>query len=104
MYRLAEVMRAKTKVPVDLLKMDGTQLQGYVFAGSQERVLDLMNGREPFLPIELSDGQFSIMNKSVIQSITPSDRERMEDNVEEAYGSALEAPPSWSGPESPGEA
>ena len=70
MYRLNEVMRAKTRVPVDLLKIDGTQLQGYVFAGSQERVLDLMNSREPFLPIELSDGQFSIMNKRVIQSIT----------------------------------
>jgi hypothetical protein len=96
-------MRAKTRVPVDLLKMDGTQLKGYVFAGSQERVLDLMNNREPFLPIELSGGQFAIMNKSVIQSITPSDRERMEGNVEEAHGSAIEAPPSWSGPESPGE-
>ncbi len=103
MYRPTEVMKAKTRVPVDLLKMDGTQLEGYVFAGSQERVLDLMNGREPFLPIELSGGQFAIMNKSVIQSITPSDRERMEGSVEEVYGSATEAPPSWSGPESPGE-
>lgn len=103
MYRPTEVMRAKTRVPVDLLKTDGTQLEGYVFAGSQERVLDLMNSREPFLPIELSDGQFAIMNKSVIQSITPSDRERMEGSVEEVYGSAIEAPPSWSGPDTPGE-
>ncbi len=83
MYRRTEVMEAKTKVPVDLLKMDGTQLECHVFAGSQERILDLMNGHDPFLPVELTDGQFSIMNKSVIQSITPSDRERMED-VEEA--------------------
>ena len=88
MYRRTEVMQAKTKVPVDLLKMDGTQLEAYVFAGSQERVLDLMNGHDPFLPVELSDGQFSIVNKSMIQSITPSDRERMKD-VEETQGMAI---------------
>ena len=88
MYRPTHMMKAKSKVPVDLLKMDGTQLEGYVFAGSQERVLDLMNGHDPFLPVELTDGQFSIMNKSVIQSITPSDRDRMEDNVEEAHTSS----------------
>ena len=103
MYRTTDVMTAKTKVSVDLLKMDGTRVEGYVFAGSQERILDLMNGREPFIPIELSDGQFSIMNKSVIQSITPSDRDRMEGSVEEVYGSATEAPPDWSGPDNPGE-
>ena len=97
MYRPTEVMRAKTKVPVDLLKMDGTQLEGYVFAGSQERVLDLMNGHDPFLPIELKDGQFSIMNKSVIQSITPSDRERMEGGGEEGSGPAIETQAAWSG-------
>ncbi len=57
MYRPTAVMSAKTKVPVDLLEMDGTRPEGYVFAGTQERVLDLMNGREPFLPIEPSDGQ-----------------------------------------------
>ncbi len=97
MYRPAELMKEKTKVPVDLLKMDGTHLEGYVFAGSQERVLDLMNGHDPFLPVELSDGQFSIMNKSVIQSITPSDRERMEGSVEEGRGSETETAAAWSG-------
>ncbi len=41
------------------------------------------------------------MNKSVIQSITPADRERMEGSVEEVYGSAIDAPPTWFGPGSP---
>ncbi len=82
MYRPSHLMKTKSKVPVDLLKMDGTHLEGYVFAGSEERVLDLMNGHDPFLPVELTDGQFSIMNKIVIQSITPSDREHMDTNAE----------------------
>ena len=90
-------MVEKTKVPVDLLKMDGTQLECHVFAGSQERILDLMNGHDPFLPVELTDGQFSIMNKSVIQSITPSDRERMEGSAEEGHGSETGTDAAWSG-------
>lgn len=50
---------------------------GYLFAGGQERILDLMNRQDLFVPFELADGDILILNKTEIASIKPFDRERM---------------------------
>lgn len=77
MHRSADVMRNKERIRVYLMKDDGEDVEGYMFAGGQERILDVMNRREPFIPFELADGEFLIINKKEIASVKPLDRERM---------------------------
>lgn len=77
MHRSTDVMRTKDKIRVYLLKDDGEDVEGYMFAGRQERILDVMNRREPFIPFELADGEILIINKKEIASVKPLDRERM---------------------------
>lgn len=77
MHRSADVMRNKERIRVYLMKDDGENVEGYMFAGGQERILDVMNRREPFIPFELVDGEILIINKKEIASVKPLDRERM---------------------------
>lgn len=77
MHRSADVMRSKDRIRVYLMKDDGEDVEGYMFAGGQERILDVMNRREPFIPFELVDGEILIINKKEIASVKPLDRERM---------------------------
>lgn len=77
MHRSADVIRTKDRIRVYLLKDDGEDVEGYMFAGGQERILDVMNRQEPFIPFELIDGEILIINKKEIASVKPLDKERM---------------------------
>ena len=78
MYRSRDVIRPKTKIRVELHIRDGAALEGYVFVGGHERVLDLLNNKEPFLPLELDDGRHVMINKQLIATIWPHDQKWME--------------------------
>ncbi len=77
MYRSSDIIRPKTKIRVELQQGDGTALDGYVFVAGHERVLDLLNGKEPFLPFEHSDGRYVMINKQVIAFVWPQDENWM---------------------------
>jgi hypothetical protein len=77
MHRSADVIRAKDRIRVYLVKEDGENVEGFLFAGGQERILDVMNREEPFVPFELNDGEILILNKKEIASVKPFDKERM---------------------------
>jgi hypothetical protein len=77
MHRSADVMRNKDRIRVYLIKDDGENVEGFLFAGGQERILDVMNRQEPFVPFELNDGEILILNKKEIASVRPFDAERM---------------------------
>jgi hypothetical protein len=78
MYRSSDVIRPKTKIRVELQKGDDTIVEGFVFVAGQERVLDLLNSREPFLPFETEDGRYVMINKRVIAFVWPHDEQWMQ--------------------------
>jgi hypothetical protein len=77
MHRSSDVIRPKSKVAVELVKDDGETLEGFVYVGGQERILDLLNNHERFIPLELSEGRMILINKNAIVLITPFDEDRM---------------------------
>ncbi|HEX9768646.1 MAG TPA: hypothetical protein VGA50_05680 [Kiloniellales bacterium] len=78
MYRSNDVIRPKTKIRVELHTGAGTILEGFVFVSGHERVLDLLNNKELFLPFEVSDGRHVMLNKELIAAIWPHDQKWME--------------------------
>ncbi len=77
MHRSSDIIRPKSKVPVELHRDDGTVLEGYVYVGGQERILDLLNNHERFIPFELPDGRILMVNKNAIVLVAPNDADRM---------------------------
>ena len=77
MYRKAEDIQAKEKVAVLLRQDNGEVLKGYMFAGGQDRILDVMNGESPFIPFETDQGHLFILRKSQVVRVEPRDDERM---------------------------
>lgn len=94
MHRSKEVIRPKTKIRVELQKEDGSQMIGHVFVGGQERVLDLLNGTERFIPFEHEDGRYVMINKEAIAYVWPEDSHWMTD----AYTPAPSNPVPVRGP------
>ena len=77
MYRSSDVVRPKTKIRVEMHRDDGSVMEGHVFVAGHERVLDLLNNKEPFLPFETEDGRYVMINKAVISLIWPQDKQWM---------------------------
>jgi len=69
-------------------------MDGFVFVGGQERVLDLLNNTERFLPFEHEDGRFVMINKQAIAYAWPDDGKWMGDS----YASAPTNPGSFGRP------
>ncbi len=88
MHRSNDIIRPKTKIRVQLQKDDGSTMDGFVFVGGQERVLDLLNNNEPFMPFEHEDGRFVMINKQAIAYAWPDDGTWMG----ESYASAPLSP------------
>ena len=78
MYRTSEVINPKTKVAVELRRSDGSVLEGYVYVAGAERILDVLNAKDPFLPIEMASGKVLLVNKISILGVEPFDEEWME--------------------------
>ena len=77
MYRKAEDIQAKEKVAVLLRQDNGEVLKGYMFAGGQDRILDVMNSDAPFIPFETDQGHLFILRKSQVVRVEPRDDDRM---------------------------
>ena len=76
MHRPRDLIKQKEKVQVRLMVGD-LNLVAFVYAGGQERVLDILNNSDKFIPIEVH-GEMRIINKSSISWLIPEDLERME--------------------------
>ena len=81
MHRSSDVIRPKSKVAVELQKDDGQIIEGFVYVGGQERILDLLNNHERFIPVELSEGRMVLINKNAIVFVAPFDEERMSKSI-----------------------
>ena len=75
MHRPKEVFRSKESVGVRVVTTTET-FDGVVFPGGTERVLDLLNGKDQFIPMEIA-GRLRIINKNCILWAFPDDTARM---------------------------
>ncbi len=71
----------KTRVAVSLQTVDGETLEGFVFVPPDMRVSDVVNGFQPFLPFERSDGQFDLISKASLTRVTPDDAKHKAQSV-----------------------
>ena len=77
MHRPRDLIKQKEKVKVRFMIGD-LNLLAFVYAGGQERVLDILNNGDKFIPIEVH-GEMRIVNKSSISWLIPEDQDRMEE-------------------------
>lgn len=61
----------KTRHRVRITQSDGVATDGYLFLGSSERILDVLNDARRFLPLEAAEGQLILMAKSAILRVEP---------------------------------
>ena len=78
MHRPKEVFRSKEQVTVRVVTT--TEIfDGVVFPGGTERILDLLNGQDQFIPVEIV-GRMRMVNKNMIMWVFPDDVQRMIDD------------------------
>jgi DnaJ-domain-containing protein 1 len=61
----------KTKLAIELEIDGGQRLLGSLFVSNQQRLPDLLNDAQAFLPFETQEGIIKIVRKSTIRSVTP---------------------------------
>ena len=60
----------KDKTAVTVRQYDGSDLEGYLFIPVHDRLIDVLNDDRQFLPFESSDGDFIVLAKASIVSIS----------------------------------
>lgn len=118
--------RQKTRVAVELLLADGSQVIGHVFVGQHARVSDELNDDRRFLPVELGSGRVVNLSKASIvrvaelpppeghrrlggsepHALLGVSRESSDDEVKQAYTELARAyhPDRWANSHLPREA
>jgi DnaJ-domain-containing protein 1 len=61
----------KIKLGIELEIDGGQRMLGSLFVSSQQRLPDILNDAQAFLPFETQDGIIKIIRKSTIRSVTP---------------------------------
>lgn len=62
---------SKIKLAIELEIDGGQRMLGSLFVNAQQRLPDLLNDAQVFLPFETHDGLIKIIRKSIIRSVTP---------------------------------
>ena len=73
--------RAKRKPAVSVVTKDGQIFEGRFFVTGDQRISDLLNGENAFIPIEIHDGTIHLINRSAISRLVP----REDDSGVSAY-------------------
>ncbi|MDP6707434.1 MAG: tetratricopeptide repeat protein [Alphaproteobacteria bacterium] len=72
MYYAGEDSRTpKKKVAVTVVSMDGEVSEGYFFVAGIERISDILNEEQEFVPFDSLDGSISILNRRSIGRVLP---------------------------------
>jgi len=60
----------KDKTAVTIRQYDGSDIEGYLFVPVHDRLVDVMNDERQFLPFESEQGEFIVLAKASIVSIS----------------------------------
>jgi len=85
-------LRDRRKLRATIKLKDGTQLDGYFFCLSQERITDLLNDPRTFVPLLTIDGRTVLIAKSSIMLASPKDKVPILNTATDPY-SVLGVPP-----------
>jgi len=66
----------KDKTSVSIVLNDGETLEGSLFVPSHDRLVDMLNDERMFLPFETTKGDFLVLNKAAIKTISSRKEER----------------------------
>ncbi|MDX5361164.1 MAG: DnaJ domain-containing protein [Alphaproteobacteria bacterium] len=66
-------LRLRTRVRVTAALTEGHMLDGFLFLGERERLVDLMNDARRFLPFETITGEFVLIAKDEIRAVRPAE-------------------------------
>ena len=69
----SDAVREKLAAGVELTLTDGTVMTGEFYLHVRQRILDIMNDERSYVPFTESNGDFYVLNKSVIARIRPTD-------------------------------
>ena len=75
--------RQKRRSAVSVVPVGGEAFEGHFFVFGIERISDLLNGEQEFIPFENSDGRISILNRGEISRVMP--REDQDDPSAKAH-------------------
>ena len=72
MYSSSNLVKQKLLAEVEVFMSDGSVLRGNFFLNPQERVVDMLNDDRRFLPFSNVDDTVTVIAKSAISSIRPT--------------------------------
>ncbi|HUL07481.1 MAG TPA: DnaJ domain-containing protein [Candidatus Acidoferrum sp.] len=75
----------KVKLAIELEIDGGQRMLGHLFVSAQQRLPDLLNDAQTFLPFEGNDGLIKIIRKSIIRSVTPLGQVTLPTNSNDPY-------------------
>lgn len=84
-YASTYVQLPKSKTTVSVVTIDGEIFDGSFFVSGDQRVKDLLNGENEFLPFETLGGSIYILNRATISRVMPR-----AENVEHLNGKRTE--------------
>lgn len=64
-------IRSRIHTPVELILNDGTQLSGFLFIGTEQRVLDMLNEAPAFIAFKTQDQEIMLLAKAAIAVCKP---------------------------------
>jgi hypothetical protein len=70
----SSVVKQKHMAEVEVTLSNGSVLHGNFFLNPQERIIDMLNDDHHFLPFADGDGAITVVAKSAITSIRPSEQ------------------------------
>ena len=75
----------KHKVACTVVTSEGDSLEGSLFTTGDQRIKDLLNGENAFIPFESFDGSIHLLNRATIARVSPHE------NVASQEGKAPES-------------
>ena len=70
-YATTYAQALKNKVQVSLVTTDGEVFEGAFFVAGEQRVKDLLNGPDCFLPFMVDGGEVYLINRAAIARVVP---------------------------------
>jgi len=89
MYYASQYTRTKkNKATVSLVTMDGEIFEGSFFVTGDQRIKDLLNGNETFIPFETLGGAIYLINRASISRVIPRQEKPQAQPTQQKSGAA----------------
>ena len=70
-YASGPTRTSKIKTPATLVTNEGETFEGHFFVAGQQRIKDVLNGDDLFIPFETTGGAIYLVNRTSIARVMP---------------------------------